>query len=254
MAAMRHDLITVTFGIEREADVMATEIRAKGLEGSCFVLVTPRGRLKTRLPLAGRHNLYNALAAAAIADHFEVALDEIADALSETHPAKMRGEVVRFRDGFTIIDDSYNSNPGALREMVSTLCAGNDASRRIVVAGEMLELGEDGARLHRETGREIAKLGVDKLIGVRGLASEIIAGAQDAGMSAGDAVFVETPEEASELLIRDVRAGDCILVKGSRGVKTETVVKRVKQKFEQLPNTGGAPKDETRGETLRQMA
>ncbi len=254
MAAIRHDITSVTFGIERGADVTATEIRVKGLEGTCFVLVTPRGRLKARLPLAGRHNLYNALAAAAIAGHFEVALDEIADALSETHPAKMRGEVVRFRNGFTIIDDSYNSNPGALREMVSTLCAGNDASRRIVVAGEMLELGDDGPRLHRETGREIAKLGVDKLIGVRGLASEIIAGARNAGMSDDRAVFVETPEEASELLIRDVKAGDCILVKGSRGVKTETVVQRVKQEFEPLPNTGGAPKDETRRETLRQMA
>jgi UDP-N-acetylmuramoyl-tripeptide--D-alanyl-D-alanine ligase len=254
MAAMRHDVISVTFGIEREADVMATEIRTKGLDGSCFVLVTPRGRIKARLALAGRHNLYNALAAAAIADHYEVALDEIADALAETHAARMRGEVMRFRNGFTIIDDSYNSNPRALREMVSTLCASIDASRKIVVAGEMLELGDEGAQLHREAGREIAKLGVDKLIGVRGLASEIIAGAREAGMNQADTVFVETPEEASELFIRDVRAGDFILVKGSRGVKTEIVVQRVKQEFERLPNSGGAPKDEGRGETLRQMA
>ena len=86
------------------------------------------------------------------------------------------------------------------------------------------------------------------------MASEIIAGAREAGMNDDAAVFVETPEEASELLIRDVKAGDCILVKGSRGVKTESVVQRVKQEFEPLPNTGDAPKDETRRETRRQMA
>jgi UDP-N-acetylmuramoyl-tripeptide--D-alanyl-D-alanine ligase len=251
MAALRYDIFNVTFGIDREADVMAVDIQTHGFEGSRFTLVTPRGRIPARLPLAGRHNLYNALAAAAVADHYQVPLDEVAAALTETRPAKMRGEILRFRGGFTIIDDSYNSNPRALGEMVATLCASPEASRKIVVAGEMLELGKEGGRLHREAGREIARLGVDRLIGVRGLAKEIVAGAREAGV---EGTFVETPEEAAGILIRDTRAGDLILVKGSRGVKTEIVVQRVRQELEMLPNSGGTQRDEPRGETLRQMA
>jgi UDP-N-acetylmuramoyl-tripeptide--D-alanyl-D-alanine ligase len=115
--------------------------------------------------------------------------------------------------------------------MVKTICADRECVRRIVVAGEMLELGADGPQLHREAGRSIARLGVDRLIGVRGLAEEIVAGAREAGMNVASAVFCETPDEAAEALAREARAGDLILVKGSRGVKTEIVVQRMKQKW-----------------------
>jgi UDP-N-acetylmuramoyl-tripeptide--D-alanyl-D-alanine ligase len=145
----------------------------------------------------------------------------------------MRGEVVRFQEGFTIIDDSYNSNPRALIEMMRTVCANRDWRRKIVVAGEMLELGATGAELHRETGRKAFELGVDLLVGVRGLGREIVEGARQAGMSRQAARFCETPEDAAELIEREARPGDLILVKGSRGVKTEIVVQRMKQKFEQ---------------------
>jgi UDP-N-acetylmuramoyl-tripeptide--D-alanyl-D-alanine ligase len=98
-----------------------------------------------------------------------------------------------------------------------------------VVAGEMLELGESGAALHREAGRQIAGLGIDLLIGVRGLAAEIIEGAREAGMSADATIFCATPDEAAEVLQRQARGGDLVLVKGSRGVKTEIVVERMKK-------------------------
>ncbi|HVG21716.1 MAG TPA: cyanophycin synthetase, partial [Blastocatellia bacterium] len=205
--------------------------------GSHFNLVTPRGEIKAHLPVAGRHNIYNALAAAAVADFYETPLEQIAAAISEVSSAKMRGEVLRFPQGVTVVDDSYNSNPRALVEMVTTVCADHECRRRIVVAGEMRELGASGARLHREAGRSIARLGVDRLIGVRGLAEEIVAGAREAGMSDAAAVFCETPDEAFEALAREARPGDLILVKGSRGVKTETVVQRMKQKWG--PGAGG---------------
>lgn len=232
MDALRYDITSRTFGIEHEADVMARDIKTDGIAGSSFTLVTPRGQVLARVPLSGRHNIYNALAAAAVADHYETELDEIAEALADLSAPRMRGEVIRFRKGFTLIDDSYNSSPRALLEMVTTIAASRDSRRKIVVAGEMLELGESASKLHRDAGRRIAQLGVDKLIGVRGHASEIVAGAREAGMSSDAAVVTNTPEEAAAALIREVRAGDLILVKGSRGVRTEIVVERLKQRFE----------------------
>jgi UDP-N-acetylmuramoyl-tripeptide--D-alanyl-D-alanine ligase len=233
-------VFSLTFAIDREADVIARDIKAEGLSGSRFLLVTEHGEIEVRVPLPGRHNIYNALAAAAVADLCEVPLEDIAAALAETGTPKMRGEVVRFRCGVTLIDDSYNSNPRALLEMVSTIAASRESRRRIVVAGEMLELGPSASELHREAGRQIARLGVDKLIGVRGLAGEMITGAREAGMSSEAAVFTDTPDEAAEKLIREIRDGDLILVKGSRGVKTEIVVERLKQKFETLEDCGEA--------------
>jgi UDP-N-acetylmuramoyl-tripeptide--D-alanyl-D-alanine ligase len=234
MGAMRNDISRVTFGIERSADVMASEIRPDGVAGSSFILSTRQGRVEARVPLPGRHNVYNALAAATVADLYETPLEDIAAALTETSSPKMRGEVIMFSDGFTVIDDSYNSNPRALFEMVSLVCANQESKRKIVVAGEMLELGSSGPELHREAGRQIARLGVDMLIGVRDLAQEIVKGALEAGLSATAAIFVASPEEAADIVIREAREGDLILVKGSRGVKTEIVVERTKQRFHRL--------------------
>jgi UDP-N-acetylmuramoyl-tripeptide--D-alanyl-D-alanine ligase len=179
--------------------------------------------------LVGKHNLYNALAASAVAEHFAVPLERIAVAFAQIAAPKMRGEVLRFAEGFTVIDDSYNSNPRALVEMVTTMQASKGYQRKIVVAGEMLELGEAGVQLHREAGEQIAALGVDLLIGVRGLASELISGARYAGMSEQNALFFATPQEAADYVAQIVRAGDLILIKGSRGVKTEIIVGRLKE-------------------------
>jgi len=230
MREMRSDIEYRTFGISRAADVTALDIQSGGLSGTRFKLVTPRGNVDAHLSVAGRHNVYNALASAAVADFYEVPLDQIAAALVESSSPKMRGEVLRFTEGFTVVDDSYNSNPRALIEMVETICSNKQCKRRVVVAGEMLELGATGAELHREAGRRIAALGVDLLIGVRGLAQEIVRGAREAGMSEESAIFCETPNEAADLLTREASAGDLILVKGSRGVKTEIVVERMKQR------------------------
>ena len=233
MRGMRTDIGYRLFGISNPADVTARDIKAEGLNSTSFLLVTPRGEVEAALRVPGRHNVYNALAAAAVADFYEVPLDRIAEALFESSSPRMRGEVVRFQEGFTLIDDSYNSNPRALVEMMTTVCANRDCLRRIVVAGEMLELGATGPELHREAGERAAELGVDLLVGVRGLAREMVEGARARGMSEQAAVFCETPEEAAEVLEREARAGDLILVKGSRGVKTEIVVQRMKQRFEQ---------------------
>jgi UDP-N-acetylmuramoyl-tripeptide--D-alanyl-D-alanine ligase len=229
MKSLRGDLEVRTFGIERKADVMALALKADGIAVTRFQLVTPRGTVDAKLPLGGRHNVYNALASAAVADLCDIPLDEIADALGSFSVPKMRGEVHEFKEGFTVVDDSYNSNPRALVEMTSHISRVKGYERRIVVAGEMLELGSAGPELHHEAGRSIASLGVDLLIGVRGLARELVDGARQGGLNPECAFFCETPEEAAEVLKREARPGDLILIKGSRGVKTDIVVDRMKQ-------------------------
>jgi UDP-N-acetylmuramoyl-tripeptide--D-alanyl-D-alanine ligase len=142
----------------------------------------------------------------------------------------MRGEVLDFAAGFRVVDDSYNSNPRSLRNMVRTITeAGASASRRIVIAGEMLELGPDETALHREAGREMKRAGVDVVWGVRGLAAEILAGAQETGLT--ETRFFETADDAAAAIVAEVRGGDLILVKGSRGVATEKIVNAIRERF-----------------------
>lgn len=236
MRERRDDIAIISFGIESEADVTAREIAgADDLSGTRFVLKTPDGEAEARLPLIGRHNVYNALAAAAVAHYFGISVEQIAGRLATSAPSKMRGELIRFANGVTLIDDSYNSNPQALIQSVRAMLDARGFNRRIVVAGEMLELGAQGPELHRRCGREIAAMGpigVDVLIGVRGLASELVAGAtEDVRSRARLTSFCETPEETAETLIANAAPGDLILVKGSRGVRTERVVERLKAAF-----------------------
>ncbi|HEY0379379.1 MAG TPA: UDP-N-acetylmuramoyl-tripeptide--D-alanyl-D-alanine ligase [Pyrinomonadaceae bacterium] len=242
--AMRglHDGPVVTFGLENESDVTATEIDTRRLGRSRFRLRTPLGQAEAMLPMPGRHNLMNALAAAAVATCFEIAPEEIARALRSVTPAKMRGEVIDFAAGFTVVDDSYNSNPRSLLSIVRAVAEGaaSGARRRVVVAGEMLELGPEGERMHREAGAEIARSGVDLLWGVRGLAQAIVEGAQAAGMSHDAARFFETSEQAAAAICDEVREGDLVLVKGSRGVETDKVVKALRDRF---PALGGDEED-----------
>src|SRR5689334_5072521 len=173
----------LTFGLEHEADVTATDIDTSRFGSIRFRLSTPMGQAAAELPMTGRHNLMNALAASAVATALKVKPELIANALKTAKPPKMRGEVLDFAAGFTVVDDSYNSNPRSLLGMVQTLAEARDKiRRRIVIAGEMLELGPDSPQMHREAGHEIARLGIDLLWGVRGLANEIVAGARDEGL------------------------------------------------------------------------
>lgn len=226
----KHQGKTLTFGIDNPADVSASEIDTSSLGKVEFRLRTPLGEARTLLAMSGRHNLSNALAAAAVGTAFSMKPEQIAVALSTAQPPKMRGEVFDFAAGFTVIDDSYNSNPRSLLNMLRTMVEGAQEHKRLVViAGEMLELGPDEVSLHRDVGREIAASGIDMLWGVRGLAKEIIAGANDAKLSATR--FFDSSDQVTEALIKEVREGDLILVKGSRGVATDKIVKALRQQF-----------------------
>jgi UDP-N-acetylmuramoyl-tripeptide--D-alanyl-D-alanine ligase len=220
----------LTFGIQNEADVTATGIDTARFGSIRFRLQTPLGEAAAELPMTGRHNLMNALAASAVATALKVKPELIANALRTAKPPRMRGEVLDFAAGFTVVDDSYNSNPRSLLGMVRTLAeASENVQRRIVIAGEMMELGQDATAMHREAGREIADLGIDVLWGVRGLAVEIVAGAREKGTA--ETVFFESSDDAAAAAIGEVRKGDLILVKGSRSVETDKVVKAICERF-----------------------
>lgn len=231
----KHKGRTLTFGIENPADVSATKIETGVLGRSRFRLQTPLGEADAELMMPGRHNLMNALAAAAVATCFDIRPQEISHALNGVTPARMRGEVIDFAARFTVVDDSYNSNPRSLLGMVQTISeSGAHAKRRIVIAGEMLELGDQEASMHRITGRRIAEAGIDMLWGVRGLALQMVEGARDAGMNPEAARFFKSSDEAAEALAEEIREGDLILVKGSRGVETDKVVTLLRERFPAL--------------------
>ena len=206
----------VLYGTLPASTVRAENIQPKGADGSEFDVVIGNARARVQLPLVGSHNVLNALAAVAVGIERGLKLAEAAEALATLAPPDKRGQVVQLGN-ITVINDCYNSNPKALDAMVDALVA-MPARRRIVVAGEMLELGAAGEELHRQAGRHMAEKKVDALLGVRGLAQAMVESAAGAGVRAE---FVDTPEAAGEWLARETRDGDVVLLKASRGVKLE---------------------------------
>ncbi len=216
----------VSFGVRHPASVRAEEVELRGAQGSAFQIVAGGSREPALLPLVGAHNIPNALAAVAVALESGIPLVQAAAALADLAPADKRGQLVEV-GGATVINDCYNSNPKALDAMVDALLA-LPAQRRIVVAGEMLELGPTGPELHRECGRRMAKRGVNVLVGVRGAAEHMVEEARKAGMKAE---FMAAPEAAGEWLAREVRPGDGVLLKASRGVRLEKALERWRERL-----------------------
>jgi UDP-N-acetylmuramoyl-tripeptide--D-alanyl-D-alanine ligase len=206
----------IKYGTNSAADLRAENVQSKGTEGSEFDIVIAGTREHASLPLVGDHNILNALAALSVSIACGLKVSDAVAALSTLKPADKRGQVLQLGN-ITVINDCYNSNPKALQAMVDALSA-MKAARRIVVAGEMLELGPAGEELHRESGRHIADQKIDRVLGVRGLAQALVEGAKDGGIRAE---FVATSEEAGEWLARETHDGDLVLLKASRGVKLE---------------------------------
>ncbi|MFZ0420830.1 MAG: UDP-N-acetylmuramoyl-tripeptide--D-alanyl-D-alanine ligase [Candidatus Sulfotelmatobacter sp.] len=217
----------VMYGTRATADVRAEKIQSKGANGAEFDVVIGSVREHARLPLVGEHNVLNALAAVAVGLERGLKAAEAVGALATLTPADKRGQVLQVGN-ITAINDCYNSNPKALEAMVDALAA-MAGRRRIVVAGEMLELGPAGEEIHRRAGRHIAERKIDLLVGVRGLAKAMVEAAKQAGALAE---FVTTPEEAGEWLARETRDGDVVLLKASRGVKLEKALETWRERRE----------------------
>ncbi|HEX4227102.1 MAG TPA: UDP-N-acetylmuramoyl-tripeptide--D-alanyl-D-alanine ligase [Bryobacteraceae bacterium] len=211
----------VTFGFSGSAGIRATDLQPL-TEGSAF---TVHGiRFKTTLP--GRHGISNILAALAVAGVFSLNFEELVPAIAAFKPEKMRGERCVWH-GITVLNDSYNSNPEAVRCMVDVL-RDEPARRRIAVLGEMLELGSHAEMLHRDVGRYVANAGIDVLIGIRGGSRSMVDAAKRAGSVNHAAFFFPEPEAAGAFLHDFVQTGDAILFKGSRGTQVEKALATMK--------------------------
>jgi UDP-N-acetylmuramoyl-tripeptide--D-alanyl-D-alanine ligase len=220
---------TITFGTAPGADVRAVDIEDRGVHGMRARVIS-RGEERTiETPLLGRGNLSNVLAAAAVALDAGIGLDEIAAAAARLQPANRRGAVHQLRDGITLVDDSYNSSPTALRRALEVI--GNEARRRkVAVLGEMLELGDHAVRLHQESGRAAAQTGrVSLLFAIGGAPARSLAdSAVAAGIPANQVSYFETSEEAAPTVVSAVQDGDLVLVKGSRGIRTDVIADRLR--------------------------
>ena len=206
----------VYFGRGPCGDPHAVKIEPLGAQGLKMRVRAGDQESALYLHLPGEHNAANALAAIAVGVEAGVPLAGCCAALEKMRPEDKRGRVIEFR-GATMMNDAYNSNPEALQSMIHML-AGMAAQRRILVAGEMLELGGEAAALHAACGMAAATAGIDIVVGVRGHAKHIVDAAKRGG---AEAVFVETPEAAGEWLRENLRAGDAVLLKASRGVRLE---------------------------------
>ncbi|MDE0333126.1 MAG: UDP-N-acetylmuramoyl-tripeptide--D-alanyl-D-alanine ligase [Nitrospinae bacterium] len=215
----------IRFGFSPQSDFWADEIYISS-EGAQFMLHCPGGESGVRLKALGRHNVLNALAAAASASELDIGLDEMADGLSQAVLPKMRFQVreIAGREGVHLLDDSYNANPESVAQAVETASAIRGDGRLISVLGDMAELGPLAERAHREVGRKLAASSVDLFVGVGPLMRLASDEARLAGMDGARIMNFDTPNQAASSLAGTLIPGDWVLVKGSRSMMMERVI------------------------------
>jgi UDP-N-acetylmuramoyl-tripeptide--D-alanyl-D-alanine ligase len=222
----------LTFGFSEKAAFRATDFTAVNGAESAFRVTTPDWNSEFTLPMPGRHNVQNALAAIAAASVFSVTPEAIREALAEFKNLHQRSEILTLLGNVTVINDCYNSNPLAMERMLEALRDWPRATRRIVVAGEMLELGPTSPELHRSVGIKAGQSRVDWAIGVQGTTKFFVEGAVEGGVPESNVEFFEDAKSAGEFCLNLISPGDVILVKGSRGVHLETVIEMLKKQMQ----------------------
>jgi UDP-N-acetylmuramoyl-tripeptide--D-alanyl-D-alanine ligase len=224
----------ISYGFSDRADIRAGQVKLISLNETRFRLSYAGAGCEAFIPLMGAHFVINALPAVALGLRYNIPLDQIAESLRSLKQTSMRGQILRFKKGFVVIDDSYNSNPRALMEMIKALSKLPAFNRRILAAGEMLELGSSSDSLHAECGAFAAKNGLDMVIGIQGAALQIVRAAVQAGLPESHAHFFTDSAEAAVFINNEIREGDLALVKGSRGVHSEKIIQSLRAHFETL--------------------
>ena len=215
----------LSFGIS-EADIRAEQFEEFGRAGQGFVLSLPSGRIPVRFKAFGRHNVANALAAAAAACALRIDPEHIRAGLESFVPFEKRFAPEEL-GGILLIDDSYNANPASMRAALLTLRQLTEQGRGIAVLGDMLELGEASVAAHEEIGR-LAATCVERLYLLGDMAADIARGAAEGGLTNSAVFMAHDHGEIINDLLGAMRSGDCILVKGSRGMRMETVAEAVR--------------------------
>jgi len=217
----------VRWGLSERCDVSATDVHVDAEGRASFTLVAPLGSARIELPVPGRHNVYNALAAAALGLHLGVSPEAIASGLAQAALTAMRMEVFESASGIIVVNDAYNANPVSMRAAIETLSEMQTSGRRIAVLGDMAELGSLTEVAHFRIGEQVARLPIDVLVTVGPRAERIAQGARAEGMPA-EAVrpCAEVPE-AAEVLDDLLSSGDVVLVKASRVMGLEAIAEGI---------------------------
>jgi UDP-N-acetylmuramoyl-tripeptide--D-alanyl-D-alanine ligase len=220
---------TMTFGEAADADVRASHVIDRGFDGTDADVDSPAGRARIALHLAGRAQLSNVLAAMAVAIEFRVPLAHIEARAAALRPFPRRGSITDLPSGARLVDDSYNASPAATLVMLAALKATPVPGRRVAVLGEMLELGEATAALHADCGRAAAAAGVDELVVIGGVGAAALAdAAAESGLDPSRIHRFTDSRSAADAIAGIVRAGDVVIVKGSRGTRADLVADRLK--------------------------
>lgn len=219
----------LSFGLSEECDIRAQNIQKRGWKGMSFKLSYGQRKEKISLPFFYESNLYNFLAASAVGFALSVSFEDILSQITTLKPSPNRGTLVRLIKNIKLIDDSYNSNPAALEGALKAL-AHLPSKRKIAVLGDMLELGEKEVEYHIQAGRQAAKWGWDILVTVGPLSQHMVEGALSSGMRTDKIFSFKDSEEAAEEIWPLIQEGDLVLIKGSRKIKTEKIVEKLKMK------------------------
>lgn len=212
------------FGASEQAEIRSEDVTVSGATVG-FRLLLPQGGRNVTLQCAGRHNVSNALAAAAAATALGVTADHIVRGLEAFRTGKGRMDVMHLDNALLLIEDSYNANPYSMRAALVALDeTGSGGGRRVAVLGDMLELGDEAANMHRDIGVEAARR-VDLLIVLGAQAAAVAEGARSGGLGAGQVLLPGNHEAAITLLRQMLHGGDRVLVKGSRGMRMEQISK-----------------------------
>ena len=212
----------VRFGIGEHCDYRATDIISNDTNIS-FNVVYEKKKLPVKLNVPGMHNVINALGAIAIANTMNLDVNKAIEGLSEYAPIQMRGSIIE-KDGFKVIDDTYNASPDSIKSGIDVLVGIKDATRRFAVLADVLELGEMSYTCHYEVGQYLATKDVQELVTVGKEAKAIAKAVVEAGSSIKVSSF-DSNEEAIRYLKEAIIKGSILLVKGSRGMHMDEVVK-----------------------------
>ena len=198
----------------------------KGL-GLSFTLVLPAETISVDLKTPAEFMVSNALAAAAVGYRLGLTAREIKEGLEDFEPVQGRMNILKTRKGINIIDDTYNANPGSMTAAIKTLNSLKGNNRGVLVAGDMLELGNHAESMHRKIGSISARSNISRLYVTGQFAESVAAGARDEDMNSRD-IFVGAKDEIFEGITGWLGPGDWILVKGSRGMRMEEIVEKLK--------------------------
>ncbi|MFZ3104827.1 MAG: UDP-N-acetylmuramoyl-tripeptide--D-alanyl-D-alanine ligase, partial [Smithella sp.] len=221
----------ITFSMSPNADVTVKDIKINGIKGMSFNLIVGENTQKVEMKIVGLHHVNNAMSAAAAAFAVGTDIKTIAEGLMEFRPFSGRMEMVKLRNGSFLLDDSYNANPASVREALMTLKDLKVHHNGYVFLGDMLELGTESEEMHRKIGMLIATIGINALFLQGNFSRVTAAGAMEGGLSPENIFFLSNENNGINYLKENLKKGDWILVKGSRGMKMEKIVVQICENF-----------------------